>query len=101
MLKKQVRAAAASPRFERLREGAILQLKLGEALLPTVPRIDVDHDQSGGFTGHDANVRVRPAAPPLMDLFRVSACVLEAVRGQGILSARNTRENGPAAASVL
>src|SRR5262249_14878084 len=63
-------------------------------------RVDIDNHDAGLSTGRDSDVGVGIRLPPREDLRLVCRGVLEAMRGQRSLLARNQREDTPAVSCV-
>lgn len=98
--KPQVPAPAASSRFERRREGAVLALQACERLLATVRGVDVDDDHAGTRrcgTGSDPDVGVRPLPPPASDRASVRGRLVQSVSSARVLA--DARAVGVAAAA--
>jgi hypothetical protein len=93
MAEEDVAATARRPALNRRRQGAVLSFERAQLLLAAV---DVDDDDSGHRAGRHGDVQVGARPPPRLDLLRVLARVLEAVRGRGLLAARPAREDGQA-----
>src|SRR5262245_49328051 len=49
---------------ERVRKGAVGVFELAQAEVPTVSRIDIEHDKHGRRSGRDRHVRERLLLPP-------------------------------------
>jgi hypothetical protein len=77
----------------------MLTLKLGEALIPTVSRINVGNNEPGRAAG-ECRVRVRPPAPPAGELPSIPGGIMVTVSRAGMLPGSTARPGRGVAAWV-
>jgi hypothetical protein len=91
--------AAVAPTGEsarRHRQLAVLTLERAQGVVATVPRIDVEHEQTRTRVARNPNIRLGPALPPRSDRLAVGRGGKKPGAGERILSARPARKHRPA-----
>ena len=58
--------------------------EVGESLVPTMARIDVDCNKAGHFAGSDTDVGLGPPKPPCFDDLRIVCRVVQSVICSGV-----------------
>ena len=88
---------AACGELQRARfESAVLRGPLGEGVVATVARVDVEDDEAASSSCGDGEVQVVAALEPLANLLGVRRCVVNAVRRRRELPVWHDGKDGPA-----